>query len=409
MSNPTTELRLVLKGNPPSQDDVERRLSTILTGAPGRDVEHPVWKLDSPDLSVPWSLEPVPTVPLSELHITPASLEGVDVEAVTRSTWSLALRAPLPTDAPVDRFELLLQIARAVAPDAIALIDPEGGTVRPISWLIDVAVPGIPLRLDALYRIHAVTDDNGNAWLHTHGLRRCGIPDLEMLAVPEAEVHAAGALLQTVVHRALVHGLPNLGLATEYGHDFEIALVPWTYAHPAIASETGGPSDRSVSHPEDNLVLVAWVTTGPTTGTWRTAAHLVEEAGDNPVFYLTSYETDRMEALARLRWGTFTLLANHLVGLDGWRFLAKFGYGGEGDTHREHLWFEVERADAAGAQCRLLNDPHQDLGMNEGDEGRHDLDRLTDFVIASPLGNATPETIDRLMRRWMATMDAVGD
>ena len=47
--------------------------------------------------------------------------------------------------------------------------------------------------------------------------------------------------------------------------------------------------------------------------------------------------------------------------------------------------------------------------MHEGDEGRHDLDRLTDFVIASPLGNATPETIDRLMRRWMATMDAVGD
>jgi chemotaxis protein MotA len=31
------------------------------------------------------------------------------------------------------------------------------------------------------------------------------------------------------------------------------------------------------------------------------------------------------------------------------------------------------------------------------------------LVIASPLGNATPETIDRLMRRWMATMDAVGD
>jgi hypothetical protein len=403
MSEPQLELRLVLPGNPPSLDDVERRLLPLLHASPGRDVEHPVWKLDSPDPRVEWALSPAPTTPLSELHITAAAAEGVDLDAVHRSTWSLVLRGPLPPDAQIERFELFLQIMRAIVGDAIALVDPDGGVVRPASWLLDVAIPGIPVRLDALYRIHAVTDDNGNAWLHTHGLRRCGIPDIELLAVVEDQVHVAGALLQTVVHRALVHGAPPMGAPTEYGRGFVATLIPWKYAHPAINSETGGSGDRGLLHPEDNLVLVEWVTLEAGRGTWRTAAHLVEDAGENPVFFLTSYETDRMEALARLRWRSFAMLADHLAGIDGWRFLAKFGYGGE--TGREHLWFQVEQADAQGTRAQLLNDPHQQLGMRTGDVRRHSVDHLTDFLVTSPLGSANPETIDRLLRRWLTTID----
>lgn len=173
-----------------------------------------------------------------------------------------------------------------------------------------------------------------------------------------------------------------------------------------VRSELGGPSDRDEHHGEGNVALAVWTPTGEGAGAWRSAAADIATAGENPVFYLTQYETDRMEALARLRWGTFALLAAPLAGADGWRFLAKFGYGGEGDTSREHLWFEVAAADAGGADAMLLNDPFQDLGMHAGDRRRHDISNLTDFVVASPLGTANPESIDRLMRRWLADVDA---
>jgi hypothetical protein len=403
MPDHETELRLLLPGPPPTADEVERRIR----------LEHPcerhesggAWALVSTDPAHRWVLQPVTTEPAGNLHIASHGLEEADVNAIARSMWSLAIRGAITEGEATESFERLLLLARAAAPDAVALVDADGGAVRPAGWLKEVAITGVPVRLDALYRIHAVTADDGTCWLHTHGLARCGVPELELHAVPQDDVHAAGALLQTAAHRALVHGVPAMGRSVEYGHGLSAALVPWRYAWPTMGTELGGPADRGEHHPEANLILAVWTPTGPDSGVWRSAAAQLADVGENPVFFLTHYETDRMEALARLRWRSFAMLAAPLAGVDGWRFLAKFGYGGE-DTSREHLWFEVDAADPHGASATLLNDPFQDLGMRAGDRGRHDISNLTDFVVASPFGTANPESIDRLMRRWLAEVDA---
>src|SRR5262245_18083674 len=66
--------------------------------------------------------------------------------------------------------------------------------------------------VDVLWVIHAVTPAaEGGAWLHTHGLWRCGVPELEMLDVPARDASRAAELLSAIASRLLEEPLPAPG------------------------------------------------------------------------------------------------------------------------------------------------------------------------------------------------------
>lgn len=405
----STTLHVILEGTLPTAQEVRDRLIGWPTG--------PVQVADRPDggwearcfreeVDEMWVLRPERKPDISDLDLDTSDLSDEEREAIREASYCLTIEAEIEPSEALQRFASLVQLGHRCANGALGLFDPEGGTVHSPSWFQDAATEGVPIRIDAMYRIHAVTTEEG-VWLHTHGLRRAGIPELELLGVQLGHVHPAGALLRSVAHRAIVHGMPDMGDPILYGHGLEAALVPWDFVHEHIDPVVGGPEDRDEQHPSANLALVTWQPDSDTTGHWCSAADQLEHLEGNPVFFLTDYETERMEALARLRWQGFAFLANHFSGAEGWRFLAKFGYGGDDSgTRREHLWFEVHQADPAYADATLVNEPYQDLGFGEGDRGSHALDRLTDFRVTSPVGIATPENLDRLIRRWMSHSDA---
>lgn len=400
-----TRLHFILPGGLPTAAEVEQRLSAVHDGKLSVTTRKDggwIVRCFREDEGEIWELSPDRAPEITEFDLATSDISDEERAAVHAARYTLTIQAEIDPGSALYGFGNILRVGLlASGGGAIAVFDPEGGTVHSHAWLQDCATEGVPIRLDALYRIHAVTTDVG-VWLHTHGLRRAGVPELELLACPPDCVAAAGALLRAVAHRAILHGSPDMGEVHPYGHDLACALVPWSFVHGHIRPPVGGPEDRDEQHGEDNLVLVTWEPTSERSGIWASAATQLPPLGEAPVFFLTEYKTERMEALARLRWQRFALLANHFAGAKGWRFLAKFGYGGDSDeTRREHLWFEVHHAYPFGAEATLVNEPFQELGIQEGDRGSHELERLTDFRVSSPMGVHTPENIDRLLKRWM--------
>ena len=103
-----------------------------------------------------------------------------------------------------------------------------------------------------------------------------------------------------------------------------------------------------------------------------------------------------MEALAGARWSLFVNLRRVLAPLgEEFRFVAKLAYSPD-DGFREHLWFEVVDAEVDKVTATLLNEPHQDMGMHQGDTTTHDVQRLSDFNIYTPFGAFNPESLPQL-------------
>ncbi len=93
-----------------------------------------------------------------------------------------------------------LKLLRKLTPNAIALYDLPALKWHPLSWW-ESAIEGlVPPPPTSLFTIHAVASDPDDpagavAWLHTHGLWRCGSIELEMLDIPQDEISEMGAIL----------------------------------------------------------------------------------------------------------------------------------------------------------------------------------------------------------------------
>jgi hypothetical protein len=403
-----TTLHLLLAG-PPSADAVLARIRARLEAAEELDPaavaateEGGGWEIAAPDGA--WLVRTSAVPALDADHLDEERFDDGELAAVRAARYALAVEGTLHPHDAMSSFERLLGLAHAAAPDAVGLVDRDGAAVHAGSWLREAAAPGVPVRVDALYRIHAAVRQ-GVAWLHTHGLARFGLPEIELFGADGGDLQVHAALVRTAANSALLLGLPAYGEPVTYGHDLQVALVPYAYCARDLRGALAEHGEREEDHPPQAAALVVWEATGPRSGAWRTAATALEDLGENPVFFLTDHETERQEALARLRWPAFARLADHFARAEGWRFLAKFGYGGEGDgTSREHLWFVVHAADASGAEGTLVNEPYQGLGLHEGERGYHHVARLTDFRVQSPLGLAGPDNLHRLVRRVLTAM-----
>jgi len=124
----------------------------------------------------------------------------------------------------------------------------------------------------------------------------------------------------------------------------------------------------------------------------------------DPIFYVSSAETERMQRLARERLPSFLALQSRYAKNRKWDFHVKLGLAtdGDGDDHTcggaEHLWFDVHGATAKSVDGTLLNQPFRIASLRQGHRGTFDLRLLTDWSIESPRGRYTPESVLQLER-----------
>lgn len=349
---------------------------------------------------------------LPEVLYDNARLTGDERDAIGGSRWTLGVSLQFG-QAPLRDLHRQMKILSAAAPQALLVVEDLGAGSWAGELVREMAASAAPPSPMSLYSIHAVTAERGAGpvWLHTHGLLRCGIVELEMLDVPGEHESVLGELMNAVAPMLMETGLPEAGKPFVVGGGISLVWLPWQEAiHLCPPRSPGGIDDRDECHARPSGVLMA-----PKSGLLRKryrppSRHVRRLLGD-PILYVSNMETDRMSLLATERLGEFLELFDEYGADTGnFVFLVKLGYpidNAESATEREHLWFRVLRREEGRVFATLTNRPYGIARMSEGQEDWHCLELLSDWAILCAHGRFGPDTVVQL-RRQIAEQGPLG-
>ncbi|MEM9075255.1 MAG: DUF4026 domain-containing protein [Myxococcota bacterium] len=331
-----------------------------------------------------------------DVHVRTGAIDA-DRAAIAEDSDFCIVVATAFAERPLWEYHSQLRLLAAVAKDCALVIDDNACTPYEPSWLFEAARSQTPPSPKRLYAVHCVVD-NDRVWAHTHGLRRCGSIEIEMLDVPKTSIQCLAPLLHAVAAQWIELGPPDADEPFVPGRDMELVWIPWRKALGRSKPRgPGGMDDRDAAHAGESGVLK--VPTDSWTGRKLCCpSRLTPNLERNPMLYLSNMETVRMALLAAERLPRFAALFARKGGHPDWRFLVKLGYPVDGgdDEQREHLWFDVHGLDGADVDATLLNEPYHVARLHCGDRGPHSLEKLSDWTVISPFGQFGPDAIHRL-------------
>jgi uncharacterized protein YegJ (DUF2314 family) len=240
----------------------------------------------------------------------------------------------------------------------------------------------------------------GGAWVHTHGLARCGALELEMIEVDETCLAGAAELLGAVAGRLLEESPPSPGAALEVGPGVHVALQPWdTVAAFVPDGVPGGRDDHGAAHGGARAAICAPAPAGQYREVWVWPEEAVRRLVDGTSALARSDRaTARQAQLARAEWPWFVRVFATPPGAEV-SFAVQAGLTAGADTPaREHLWFDVERVTEEGVEGRLAHAPAM-ADLAPGDERWVALDAISDWRVMTAGASFGPGDVPAL-RRW---------
>lgn len=311
-----------------------------------------------------------------------------------KATGNLTFLMDFHEDARAD-FLLQLKILCALSNHIAVIYDKSAYHILPMEQVHYLLSMKTLPSYDILYTVHDVYDPDGTHWLHTHGLLRCALIELEILKIKN-HVNAYYELLNTTVKRYLEDGLPSEDEPINVGYASMITLdVKWTPWEKALEQETkrhlfqkkaqfcGSYKDREEEHSTPSGVLYAYYE-----HKFQPIRVYDTFLGDNPILYISNAETARMadyakEALPYLR----QIFEEHKAENENYAFLIKAGMDvddqGDGDIcgEREHLWFDIQDIKENSFYGELTNEPYGVSYMKCGECYEVELSRISDYLI----------------------------
>ena len=372
---------------PPAADDSV--LWTAVFELPG--LPHPV---------IIWS-EPAKPIP-------PGELDNPQAEACK---WVLGATAVMDGDDPLSSYTSLVRAVAGSFKDIPAILD-----VNCTRWHLrhdinrlflcdDIEPPA-----EVLWIIHVVqkSAEINTGWLHTHGLWRCGRPELELLQIPGEHIGPACELLGTIAELSLDEPLPEPGEPLEVGRELAVTLQPWREAAKFLDHDTPGSiAARQADADDPHQGIRAVICESRSPGT-RRATRLwpkdivLKVQRHEAALYRSQRATDRQAALAQGTWSQLIAAFSSVPDRTppGWSFLIKAGFADEdlNPPTREHLWFDLLRVDGDRAECRLINQPATVPRLNQGDAIWIDAAIVTDWRVCTPSGDFGPDEAAAMWR-----------
>lgn len=388
-------------------------------------------EIDPDDPNVPWAI----IVNAPQLHmpaimwceparkLSPGELGDPRAEACP---WSIGVESLLDHDDPLESFRRLACFLAAPFDDIPGILDVNTTGWFQRSRIVEQFLPenNVP-PTDVLWLIHAVSandDDNGNrgTWLHTHGMWRCGRPELEILQVERSLISAAGQLLNDIAERIIDDPLPEPGDPFLVGKNLSVILMPWQDVASHLAD--GTPGDMSDRDQDDNgthtgvrAVICADLPRDEPRSGWVWPKDVIERLeSDEATIYRSKRASWRSAMRAQYTWGE---LATAFIKLRPYLpsqrddplalVMLKAAFPGEsGDSselNAEHMWFEALRFEGDRAEGKLLNEPIFITSLKKDDICWIEREQLSDWQVHSAEGLVEP---DNILALWRA-VDAV--
>lgn len=303
-----------------------------------------------------------------------------------------------------------LRIIHAMFPKVLAVLDSSSEKVLSGKWVALAAESKVLPTPNYLFTVQAVSGDDDEIWLHTHGLKRCGLYELEILYSDRENYSEHYRIIETYAYRMLdddeiIKPGEPVFIAETADTCLVCTAVDWKEAlkfYPK--AQSGTKEDREDGyHSEDTYVLMRYE--GPDDADEKNYVPVQTfnpYLEDNPMYWLSTEETERMSALAIERL-PFLIKAfkSKTSGVDA--IIVKIGivtdkehWNDDDEPLKEHLWFELKGVNENSVEAELTQDAYYIDGLKEGYTGTYSFDSITDWIIFRDGERITPDDVYRL-------------
>ena len=318
---------------------------------------------------------------------------------------------------------LMIQLAvlSAIAGESYAVIDTVTWNYFSGSWLAEMAETYTPPNPELYYCIHAVGDpedkDENNCWLHTHGLLKFGLPELEVLRANRNSLRNLEYLINSTATQLFSDAdkwqeEKTLVAFNEQG-EIHLSFMPW---QEAITSElvvpkkgffsrktpafTGDMDDRDEVHSKPSMALFANIE-----GHIQPISALPNFANEQHMMtYLSNAETGRMANLAAEKWHWLEkCFKRYPTQAQQWDYIVKvYCQDPEDEEYGEHMWFDLLEINGEQITARLINEPFHLPHMKLEEVYQLSIERITDWQIYStPLQAIVSPDYSFMLRRYL--------
>lgn len=283
-------------------------------------------------------------------------------------------------------YQLQLKLAISLVPDLIGVLDESAERVLPAKWVNLAAQSHVLPNPESLFTVQAVTGQNKKVWLHTHGLCRCGIPELEILESDQENYQNHYNLIATYAVYLLdkykkqqeVVGGAYIGQLVD-GTPIVVTSKSWVegikeYKHLKL----GNLKDREGGHNTRTNIIFLYKNEADEANNILSKVSIYDSLwGENPLFFFSDEETFRMKNLAMER---FNYVKKAFKDKEN-SILLKIGLPLKEKGKFEHIWFELLEIKEEKFRARLTQEPYDISTMHTGDEAWYTIDDITDWII----------------------------
>lgn len=338
-----------------------------------------------------------------ELYDPNDSLSNRQMELLEQADTGLMIAMDFSGDDLLAAYQLQLKILDCLVPKLLGVADINAQRILSPVWAKMAARASVPPAPFYLYSLQAVAgDEDGQVWIHTHGLNRCGIIELEIIDSDEENCSAHCAILHAMANRAICENdmsdekEPIYVASLANGDSFVATWVDWreVVAHMPPA-HAGSFSDREETHSEDSGIVQAYLSSEDWKNEKPTPFSQMDPVSwDNPLMMVTLSETRRMATLAQERVSFLKIGLN----IPGASAVAKMALDvdeekqEEAGTDLEHIWLSVQKIDDQYLSGALTQEPYFVSKLHMGDALKIPLERLTDWALTIDDYHITPDS-----------------
>lgn len=325
----------------------------------------------------------------------------VDMEKVTNAKAGLMVEMTFAEDALLS-YHAQLMLITAMMPNVLAVVDMSAEKLLSGKWVSMAAWSKVAPSPRYLFTVHAVSDKKTAVWLHSHGLNRCGLPELEILNSDKSTYESHYNILENTAKRLLDmdEELPckePLYLAMVTNEiPLMITLVHWQEAIGYYKKGIlGGRRDRDDGHSGNTCCIFCYTSSENIDKKKYEAVTVYDELLDaNPIYMLTGEETARMKALALERLA----LMKKKIGEPETAILVKIGLDvdeefREDGNSREHIWFELNEAKDGQVTATLTQEPYYVKDLHEGAVCTYPEEDITDWIVFANGERYSPDDV----------------
>ena len=340
-------------------------------------------------------------VEIPEMYRIQHFFRDIDMEEIQRQTKGLVVEMMFDEHI-LESYHTQLKIISRLLPDCLAVLDHSSEKVLSGKWIQLAAQSNVLPSPRYIFTVQAVAGESDEVWLHSHGMNRCGLPELEILNSTKEMFNDHYNIIEIMAKRLLESGEPPKEKEPVYlamvadGIPLMATVVNWKEAVRRYPADIlGSMSDRTESHNGNTAAIFCYPNPKAMKKKQYCEVSVYDEyLSHNPIYMLTTQETERMRRLAAERLAYML----KMFGRQNINILVKVGLETDKEFQEqgngfEHIWFDLKEKHEDTFTAELTQEPYYIKDLHEGAVLTFPYSQITDWIIFTPDGRVTPDDV----------------